>query len=147
MNSVATALLPCPPQSVHRYLSPLSRPPRFVLHARWPVAVGPKNDTYNIGYNPQLTLVVTNGQTATTGGGSVAAGGAAAAVAPKSSPTVWVLLSRWASAGKINHSYLICFFGNVRNTSIAARLWFSTGFCLCFFWFSRENNVRAKPDI
>lgn len=71
-----------------------------MLHARWPKHVGPKNDTYNLGYNPQLTLMVQNGSTSAAGGGgsgaktAAAAGGAAAAVAPKSSPTVWVLLSR-----------------------------------------------------
>lgn len=64
------------------------------MHARWPLAVGPKNDTYNLGYNPQLTLIVTNGQSPNGGGGSVAARGAAAVVAPKGTPTVWVLLSR-----------------------------------------------------
>ena len=52
------------------------------LHAHWPTDEGPKNDTYNIGYNPQYTLnvVVPEGK----GGKTKRAASAA----------VWLLLSR-----------------------------------------------------
>ncbi|CAM9123159.1 unnamed protein product [Laminaria digitata] len=61
---------------------------RFVTHARWPVAAGPSNDNYNVGDNPQLSLVVQSGATA------AAAGGAMSSSTSKNSPMVWVLLSR-----------------------------------------------------
>lgn len=75
---------------------------RFVMHLRWPANVGPKNDSFTLGDNPQLSLSVKNGATAAAPGGqagsaaaaAAAAGGAAAAVACKKSPSVWVLLSR-----------------------------------------------------
>lgn len=80
---------------------------RFVMHLRWPPHIGPKNDTYNLGENPQLSLSVKNGATRGGGGGSgstaavaAAAGGAAAAAAGKKSPTVWVLLSRYCCFGQ-----------------------------------------------
>ena len=46
---------------------------RTVTHALWPVGLGPKNDSFTCGQNPQLLLTVEAG----AGGGSV-----------------WVLLSR-----------------------------------------------------
>eukprot|EP00904_Undaria_pinnatifida_P013645 jgi/Undpi1/9410/HiC_scaffold_27.g11867.m1 len=61
---------------------------RFVTHARWPVTSGPSNDNYNVGDNPQLSLVVQSGATA------AAAGGAMSSATSKNSPMVWVLLSR-----------------------------------------------------
>ncbi|CAM9298974.1 unnamed protein product, partial [Hapterophycus canaliculatus] len=73
---------------------------RFVMHLRWPPHIGPKNDTYNVGENPQLSLSVKNtARRAGTGGSgsaaaAAAAGGAAAAAACNKSPTVWILLSR-----------------------------------------------------
>ncbi|CAM9283760.1 unnamed protein product, partial [Scytosiphon promiscuus] len=33
---------------------------RFVMHLRWPPHMGPKNDTYNLGENPQLSLSCLN---------------------------------------------------------------------------------------
>ena len=75
---------------------------RFVMHLRWPANLGPKNDSFTLGDNPQLSLSVKSGATAAASAGSAAgsaaaaaaAGGAAAATACKKSPTVWVLLSR-----------------------------------------------------
>ncbi|CAN0358549.1 unnamed protein product, partial [Ectocarpus fasciculatus] len=72
---------------------------RFVMHLRWPVNMGPKNDSFNLGDNPQLSLSVKSGAKSAATGASgsamaAAAGGAAAAVARTKSPTVWVLLSR-----------------------------------------------------
>ncbi|CAM9123398.1 unnamed protein product [Ectocarpus sp. 12 AP-2014] len=72
---------------------------RFVMHLRWPVNMGPKNDSFNLGDNPQLSLSVKSSAKSAVSGASgsamaAAAGGAAAAVARTQSPTVWVLLSR-----------------------------------------------------
>eukprot|EP00752_Nemacystus_decipiens_P002304 g2180.t1 len=74
---------------------------RFVTHLRWPANMGPKNDSFTLGDNPQLSLSVKNGATgaasaaaAGSAAAAAAAGGAAAATACKKSPTVWVLLSR-----------------------------------------------------
>lgn len=69
------------------------------MHLRWPANVGPKNDSFNLGDNPQLSLSVKSGATSAGSGkagsaAAAAAGGAAAAAACKKSPTVWVLLSR-----------------------------------------------------
>jgi calpain-7 len=60
---------------------------RTVLHQEWPVQQGPANDTYNLGYNPQYTLVVSYANVSKQ----------AASVIHKTTantPTVWVLLSR-----------------------------------------------------
>lgn len=70
-----------------------------MLHAGWPKEIGPKNDSFKLGENPQFTLIVESSGGTSAGSGSAsktaaAAGGAAAAVAPKNSPTVWILLSR-----------------------------------------------------
>ncbi|KAH9094131.1 hypothetical protein Ae201684P_016746 [Aphanomyces euteiches] len=35
---------------------------RFTLHKHWPLEVGPQNDTYNLGYNPQFKLTFPNAQ-------------------------------------------------------------------------------------
>ncbi|KAF0685589.1 Aste57867_22557 [Aphanomyces stellatus] len=49
---------------------------RYTLHKHWPLEVGPQNDTYNLGYNPQYCLVFPNAQRR------------------KKSCSVWILLSR-----------------------------------------------------
>ncbi|CBN78088.1 conserved unknown protein [Ectocarpus siliculosus] len=56
---------------------------RNLTHLRWPVEIGPKNDSFNLGDNPQLSLSVKSGATSAGSGES----GSAAA-------TVWVLLTR-----------------------------------------------------
>ncbi|CAN0179771.1 unnamed protein product [Ectocarpus sp. 6 AP-2014] len=56
---------------------------RNLMHLRWPVEIGPKNDSFNLGDNPQLSLSVKSGATSAGSGES----GSAAA-------TVWVLLTR-----------------------------------------------------
>ena len=75
-----------PPRALTR---PETRLTRFVTHARWPVDSGPPNDNYNVGDNPQLSLIVQSGATA------AAAGGAMSSSTSKNSPMVWVLLSRY----------------------------------------------------
>ena len=84
---------------------PLTRPEtcliRFVTHARWPVTSGPSNDNYNVGDNPQLSLVVQSGATA------AAAGGAMSSATSKNSPMVWVLLSRCVVCGAVWVRYIL----------------------------------------
>lgn len=60
------------------------------MHNHWPVSLGPKNDKYFIGDNPQYSLLVDVPSAATKpiGGGSTSRG---------STPTIssiWILLSR-----------------------------------------------------
>ncbi|CAM9119736.1 unnamed protein product [Ectocarpus sp. 12 AP-2014] len=71
---------------------------RNLMHLRWPVEIGPKNDSFNVGDNPQLSLSVKSGATRADSRESssaidAAAGGVAAAAA-----TVWVLLTRHVTA-------------------------------------------------
>ncbi|CAM9876233.1 unnamed protein product, partial [Discosporangium mesarthrocarpum] len=73
---------------------------RYTMHSCWPVGVGPKIDKYNLGYNPQMSLVVqyAASEDADMRGGNDSGGrnqAGATPIAPsKASPTVWVQLSR-----------------------------------------------------
>ncbi|OQR88718.1 calpain-like protease [Thraustotheca clavata] len=49
---------------------------RYTIHKHWPVEVGPTNDTYNLGYNPQYLLTIPNAQNHTK------------------ACSIWILLSR-----------------------------------------------------
>ncbi|CAM9108552.1 unnamed protein product [Ectocarpus sp. 8 AP-2014] len=71
---------------------------RFVMHLRWPVEIGPKNDSFNLGDNPQLSLSVKSGATSAVSGESGSAAAAAAGGAAAAAATVWVLLTRHVTA-------------------------------------------------
>ncbi|OQR80787.1 calpain-like protease [Achlya hypogyna] len=53
---------------------------RYTIHKHWPVEMGPANDTYNLGYNPQFLLTLPNAARRTK------------------SCSVWILLSRHVTA-------------------------------------------------
>ena len=64
---------------------------KTTLHKHWPLDKGPRNDTYNVGYNPQYTLEVKVKTPKTV---------AAALASAKNVQSVWVLLTRHVT-GKI----------------------------------------------
>ena len=55
---------------------------REAVHRHWPVSIGPKNDTYNVGYNPQYSLIVRVPPGHKKGGAAQRLG------------SVWILLTR-----------------------------------------------------
>ncbi|RHY53255.1 hypothetical protein DYB38_006711, partial [Aphanomyces astaci] len=61
---------------------------RYTVHKHWPVDVGPQNDTYNLGYNPQYRLTFFNPDRHTK-------------VHPLSL-SVWILLSRHVTAAAVD---------------------------------------------
>ncbi|CAN0083321.1 unnamed protein product [Ectocarpus sp. 13 AM-2016] len=71
---------------------------RNLMHLRWPVEIGPKNDSFNVGDNPQLSLSVKSGATRADSGESSSATDAAAGGAAAAAATVWVLLTRHVTA-------------------------------------------------
>jgi hypothetical protein len=88
---------------------------RTVLHQEWPVEQGPANDTYNLGYNPQYTLVVSYADVSKQ----------AASVIHKTTantPTVWVLLSRHVTTVETDDSsgdYLTMHLYDVQNEPVS----------------------------
>jgi hypothetical protein len=88
---------------------------RTVLHQEWPVEQGPAHDTYNLGYNPQYTLVVSYANVSKQ----------AASVIHKTTantPTVWVLLSRHVTTVETDDSsgdYLTMHLYDVQNEPVS----------------------------
>ncbi|KAG7398661.1 calpain 7 [Phytophthora boehmeriae] len=72
-------------ESLYMNWNPELFPHRGVCHEHWPVELGPANDSFTLGFNPQYSLTFKK---------SSAAEGV---VTPAESCTVWVLLSRHVS--------------------------------------------------